>query len=151
MALILFMFMKRSCLHNSNQWKREKSEEIPAKRPWEKNKGFEDEVVKTIQGINASLQHLTSLENQSAGQDKSTTYDEDSLILPKFGSKIQKNSNIIEIFSPINILKTINDMEVYVQQQKLHENMVHKISPQLQYGNMYTVPTCTQSEGNASF
>ena len=85
--------------------------------------------------INASLLHLsdlTSPENENKGNGNE---DEDSLFCLSLVPKFKRIPTLLKSTLQMNILKTINDMEVLVQQQIRQENMVHQITPQQQYGH----------------
>ena len=122
-------------IQSFNKRKRGQSEETAGNRPWAKSRGFESEVVKTMQGINASLLHLSDLttpENENKGN---ANEDEDSLFCLSLVPKFKRIPTLLKSTLQMNILKTINDMEVLVQQQMRQENMVHQITPQQQYGH----------------
>ena len=104
-----------------------------------------------MQGINASLLHLTTPENENKGQDKhSANEDEDSLFCL---SLVQKNSNFIEVYSPaehLEQLNTINDMELHVQQNMQQDMALHMPSQQ-QYGHAIFQNRWLQQPNNSHF
>ena len=121
-------------IRNFKKRKLVQSEETLDKRPWAKGRGFENEVVKTMQGINASLLHLTTPENEK-GQDKgSANEDEDSLFCLSLVQKFKRIPTSLKSTLQLNILKTINDMELLVQ-QNMQQDMALQMPSQQQYGN----------------
>ena len=126
-------------IRNFNKRKLEESQETADnKRPWAKTRGFETEVVKTMQGINASLLHLTTPENENKGRDKGNAdEDEDSLFCLSLVQKFKRIPTSLKSTLQLNILKKINDMELLVQQNiQQQDNMAHQMPSQQQYGHV---------------
>ena len=76
---------------------------------------------------------LSTHENENKGNAKE---DKDSLFCLSLVLKFKRILTLLKSTLQMNILKTINDMEVLVEQQMQQENMVHQMLPHQQYGNV---------------